>query len=97
VLTGFARVLRPGAPLLTAFQVGDGCVHLQQGYGHEISLHAWRRDPDGVGRLLAHAGLEVRVRVVREPEPPRERTRQAYPLAVRAAVPTSTPAERSRG
>jgi ubiquinone/menaquinone biosynthesis C-methylase UbiE len=85
VLAEVARVLRPGAPLLTAFQAGDECVHLRQAYGHEISLHAWRRDPDEVGALLARAGFEVRVRVVREPEPPRERTRQAYLLAVRTA------------
>jgi SAM-dependent methyltransferase len=85
VFAEFARVLRPGAPLLMAFQAGDERVHLQAGYGHPISLHAWRRDPDEIGMLLADAGLIVTARVLREPEPPHERTRQAYLLAVSRA------------
>jgi ubiquinone/menaquinone biosynthesis C-methylase UbiE len=84
VLAGFARVLRPGAPLLIAFQVGDERVRLQQGYGHQISLHAYRRDPDQVAQLLEQAGFAVRARVLREPEPPMEKDRQAYLLATRA-------------
>jgi SAM-dependent methyltransferase len=84
VFAEFARVLRPGAPLLMAFQAGDERVHLQQGYGHRVSLHAWRRNPDGVAELLHQAGFDVRVRVLREPEPPKEKSRQAYLLATRA-------------
>ena len=83
VFAEFARVLRPGAPLLMAFQVGAEVVHLQQGYGHQMSLHAWRRDPDAVAELLGTAGFEVRARVLREPEPPMEKARQAYLLATR--------------
>jgi hypothetical protein len=80
-----ARVLRPGAPLLTAFQAGDDePVHHQQGYGHEISLHGWRMDPDRVARQLTEAGFDVRARVLREPEQPLEKSRQAYLLATRA-------------
>jgi SAM-dependent methyltransferase len=82
VFAEFARVLRPGAPLLMAFQAGDERVHVQQGYGHPISLHAWRRDPDRIGELLEDAGFTVTTRVLREPEPPKERARQAYLLAV---------------
>ncbi|MCZ2820876.1 class I SAM-dependent methyltransferase [Modestobacter sp. VKM Ac-2977] len=80
-----ARVLRPGAPLLLAFQAGaDEPVHHRQGYGHEISLHGWRLDPDRVARQLADAGLGVRARVLREPDgSPYEKSRQAYLLAVR--------------
>ena len=79
-----ARVLRPGAPLLIAFQVGDDePVHHQQGYGHVISLHGWRMDPDRVTRQLTAAGFDVRARVLREPEPPLEKSRQAYLLATR--------------
>ena len=84
VLTEFARVLRPGAPLLMAFQAGDERVHLQQGYGHDISLHVHRTDPDRLAELLGGAGLPVQTRVLREPEPPREKTRQAYLLARRS-------------
>lgn len=81
-----ARVLRPSAPLLLAFQAGaDEPVHHRQGYGHEISLHGWRLDPDRVARQLADAGLDVRARVLREPDgSPYEKSRQAYLLAVRA-------------
>ena len=87
VLAEVARVLRPGAPLLLAFQAGaDEPVHHRQGYGHEISLHGWRLDPDRVERQLADAGVEVRARVLREPDPSvHEKSRQAYLLAVRAA------------
>ena len=78
-----ARVLRRGAPLLLAFQAGaDEHVHHRQGYGHAISLQGWRLDPDRVTRELTEAGFEVRARVVREPEPPLEKSRQAYLLAL---------------
>ena len=84
VCAEFARVLRPGAPLLMAFQVGDERVALLRPYGHEVFLHAYRRDPDQLCDLLTRAGFDVRARVLREPEPPNEKTRQAYLLAVRA-------------
>jgi ubiquinone/menaquinone biosynthesis C-methylase UbiE len=80
-----ARVLRPGARLLTAFQAADDVpVHHRQGYGHDISLHMWRMDPDRVARQLTEAGFDVRARVMREPEPTiYEKSPQAYLLAVR--------------
>ena len=85
VFAELARVLRPGALLLMAFQAAeDEPVHHRQGYGHEISLHMWRLDPDRVARQLAEAGLEVRTRVLREPEGQYERSPQCYLLAVRA-------------
>jgi hypothetical protein len=37
-----------------------------------------------VAALLGQAGLTVQTQVLREPQPPREKTRQAYLLAVRA-------------
>ncbi|WP_299957127.1 class I SAM-dependent methyltransferase [uncultured Modestobacter sp.] len=84
VFAELARVLRPGAPLLAAFQAADDePVHHRQGYGHTISLSAWRLDPDRVARQLAAAGLDVRARVLREPEGPYERSPQAHLLAVR--------------
>lgn len=84
VFAELARVLRPGAPLLTAFQAAaDEPVHHRQGYGHDISLRAWRLDPDRVARQLTEAGLDVRVRVLREPETQYERSPQAHLLAVR--------------
>ena len=87
VFAGFARALRPGAPLLMAFQArngpGDKRVQLPRPYGHDVSLHAYRRDPDQVCELLEQAGFAVQARVLREPEPPKEKTRQAYLLSTR--------------
>ena len=84
VFAELARVLRPGAPLLTAFQAADDVpVHHQQGYGHDISLHGWRMDPERVARQLTDVGFDVRLRVLREPETAHEKSPQAYLLAVR--------------
>jgi SAM-dependent methyltransferase len=40
VFAEFHRVLGPGGHLLLAFQVGDERVHLEQAYGHPVSLDA---------------------------------------------------------
>lgn len=46
VLSGFRRVLRPGAPLLIGFHVGDGSKLKTQGYGgHPMKVHVHRRRP----------------------------------------------------
>jgi SAM-dependent methyltransferase len=74
------RVLAPGGHLLAAFQAGDERVHLEQAYGHLISLDAYRLSPDHITNLLSQAGLPVHASVLREPHEP-EKTRQAYLLA----------------
>jgi SAM-dependent methyltransferase len=79
----FHRTLAPGGRLLVAFQAGDECVRLEQAYGHEIALDAYRLPPDRVAGLLGRAGLAVHARLLREPGP-RERTPQAYLLARKA-------------
>jgi SAM-dependent methyltransferase len=77
-----ARVLVPGGRLLLAFQVGDEVRHIEQGYGHDgLSLDAYRLRPELVERLLVGAGFTVESRLVREPEPPHEKTSQAYLVA----------------
>jgi hypothetical protein len=69
-----------------AFQVGDGAVHhLEQGYGHAISLDVYRLSPEHVVELLGAAGFVVHARLIREPEAP-EKVRQAYLLAVKPAT-----------
>jgi len=80
VFTEFARVLRPGGHLLLAFQAGDDLVHLEQAYGHVVSLDAYRLDPGRIVALLERAGFDVHAHLLRAPEPP-ERTRQAFLLA----------------
>ena len=72
-----------GAPLLLAFQAGDGGEqHLARAYGHDVDLPVFRHDPDVVVGCLARAGLAVRSTTVRAPELP-ERTAQVYVAAVR--------------
>ena len=77
------RVLASGGRLLLAFQAGDERVHLEQAYGHEISLDAYRLPPDHVAGLVSAAGFTVEARLVRAPTGV-EKTPQAYLLAHRS-------------
>jgi SAM-dependent methyltransferase len=86
LFTEFYRVLAPGGQLLLAFQAGDECLHLEHGYGHRVSLDAYRLPPDRIADLLRRAGLDVRAELVREPDGP-EKTRQAYLLARKPGAP----------
>ena len=67
VFEEFRRVLVPGGGLVLAFQIGDEVRHLQRGYGHDISLHSWRRPLDTVAELLQDSGFEVTTRVESQP------------------------------
>ena len=80
VLAKFSRVLVPGGQLLLAFQVGNECRHLEQGYGHAISLDAYRMQPDQLAHQLESVGVHVHARVVRDPDD-LESLPQAYLLA----------------
>ncbi|MFH8350394.1 class I SAM-dependent DNA methyltransferase [Streptomyces sp. NPDC018045] len=79
----FHRVLAPGGHLLTAFQVGDEPLRLEEAFGQQISLDFHRRQPDLMATLLDRAGLPVRARLVREPDEGEfaERTAQAFLVA----------------
>jgi hypothetical protein len=55
-------------------------VHVSHGYGHDVSIDAYRRRPELVADLLERAGFVVDATLVREPEP-REKTPQAYLMA----------------
>ena len=83
VFAQFARVLEPGGLLLLAFQVGDEPRHLEHGYGHEISLDAWRLRPDAVIALATDAGFTLHTRIEREPES-LEKTPQGYLLLTKS-------------
>lgn len=61
------RVLRPGGHALLAFQVGDDTLHLDEAFGHEVSLHFHRLQPDAVVALLDDAGFDLTARLVRAP------------------------------
>jgi SAM-dependent methyltransferase len=60
-----ARVLRPGGVLALAFQMGDERLRISRGYGHEVSLDAYRLRPEAVAGSMAEAGLVVEARLVR--------------------------------
>jgi protein-tyrosine phosphatase len=88
VFAGFRRVLAPGAPVLLAFQTGDDVRVLK-----DITFH--RRSPEAVTALLADAGLDLVLRVVREPvELPSqvEQVPQAYLVARRPSEDGAQPA-----
>jgi ubiquinone/menaquinone biosynthesis C-methylase UbiE len=68
VIGEFHRVLRPGGYVLLAFQVGDDTMHLDEAFGHEVSLDFHRLQPDGVAALLDDAGFDVTARLVRAPD-----------------------------
>ncbi|MFE4799500.1 class I SAM-dependent methyltransferase [Streptomyces sp. NPDC056708] len=74
------RVLAPGGHMLLAFKVGDQRRHLDQAYGHELSLDVYWMSPDRVADLMSEAGLVLDARMIREPdesEKPRQ-GRQAF-------------------
>jgi SAM-dependent methyltransferase len=81
VLTEFHRVLIPGAPLMLAFQVGEGPEHFAEAWGHEVDLTIHRRRPETVTEMLTEAGFHVFVTAVHELAGPQPRKRGAYLIA----------------
>ncbi|CAM5510101.1 MULTISPECIES: class I SAM-dependent methyltransferase [Streptomyces] len=81
-----ARVLRPGAPVLLAFQSGDsaGRMRLSERFGRDVDLTYHWRTPEAVAAALAEAGLRVTARTLREPVG-EERRPRAFLLAERPA------------
>ncbi|WP_329437179.1 MULTISPECIES: class I SAM-dependent methyltransferase [unclassified Streptomyces] len=60
VLTHFRRVLRPGAPLLLSFHVGDESTWKTEGYGgHPMRVYVHRRQHDRMIEWLGEAGFAV--------------------------------------
>jgi SAM-dependent methyltransferase len=60
VLTHFRRVLRPGAPLLLSFHVGNEARLKTQGYGgHPMKVYVHRRQADQMADWLYDAGFSV--------------------------------------
>lgn len=82
-IEGLARSLRPGGWALLAFQTDSQLTHYDEAWGHAVDLDFHRHAVEDVCALLEQAGLGVMTRVVREPEPGREQTRQGYVLATR--------------
>lgn len=80
------RVLRPGAPLLLSFHVGEQVVHVDEMFGRRASVDFLFHPVDRVEDALRSAGLEVVEVIVREPYPEVEHpSRRAYLFARRPA------------
>ncbi len=76
------RVLGPGAALLVAFQAGHGeVVHRSDVLGRPVSITNYRHSPGDVAEALSAAGFQVTAQVLREPDPPRDSTQQAFLFA----------------
>ncbi|GIF38459.1 class I SAM-dependent DNA methyltransferase [Actinoplanes xinjiangensis] len=78
----FHRVLRPGAPLLLAFQAGDEPKHFTHAWDHDVDLTIHRRRPETVTGLLAEAGFRTVMTSLYEP-PSKPGRQYAYVIAHR--------------
>lgn len=78
------RVLKPGGILLAAFHIGDDTVHLDEWWGHEVSVDFHFLQPGRMRVWLETAGFEVEEVVERDPYPDIEHpSRRAYMFARR--------------
>ena len=69
VFAQFARVLRPGCPVLVGFHVGDETRHTSEGYsGRPIDVESYRRRPDQIARWLRDAGFTIEAELVMRPD-----------------------------
>lgn len=85
VAAEFARVARPGAPILLGFQSGEGeRVVRTTSYGHDVPLTYYRHRISDVSEALVNAGLTLHATVERQPARSHESTPQAFLLAQRA-------------
>lgn len=83
-----ARVLRPGAPLLLSFHVGDETVHVDELFGVRASVDFRFHPVERVEDALRGAGLAEVEPIVRDPYPEVEHpTRRAYVFARKPRVP----------
>ena len=76
------RVLKPGGVLLIAVHVGDEDIHLEEFWGHPVSLDFRFFQLDEVERATSAVGFEIDVALVRPPYASVERENpRAYVLA----------------
>jgi SAM-dependent methyltransferase len=96
VFAEFHRVLSPGGHVLLVFQVGDERLHVEQAFGHAVSVDAYRLSPDRVTELLGAAGLPVIATLLREPDET-EKVPQANLLARKTRETEAGPARVTAG
>ncbi len=69
VFAEFRRVLRPAAPLLVGFHVGDEVDHTTEGYsGGAINVDSYRRPPTKVARWLRETGFTIEAQLLMDPD-----------------------------
>lgn len=80
------RVLRPGGVLLLAFHIGEQVVHMEELWGHAVSVDFTFFQPEEMEGYLREAGFTVESTNEREPYPEVEyQGRRAYILARKPA------------
>ena len=81
-LAEMKRVLRPGGLLLLSFHVGHETVHLDEWWGHPVSVDFQFFRPEEMADFLRTAGFEIEEILEREPYPQVEhQSRRAYVFA----------------
>ncbi len=84
VLAEFWRVLRPGGPLVVAFQSGQGeRVDRETAYGHALPITYFRHRVEDVVDFALAAGFRVYASVQRNAALPHETTPQGFILVLR--------------
>jgi SAM-dependent methyltransferase len=75
------RVMRPGAPLLLSYHVGEQVVHVDEMLGRPASLDFLFHPVDDVEAALREAGFDGVETIVRDPYPEEHPSRRAYVFA----------------
>lgn len=84
VFDEFARAVRPGAPIVVAFQAGAGeRLDRTSAYGHAVPITYYLHSVEVVTEALAAAGFTLDATVKRQPSQSHETTPQAFLLARR--------------
>ena len=79
------RALQPGGLLLVSFHIGDETVHLDEWWGHAVSVDFFFLRSDEMVGYLTSAGFEIEEVIEREPYPAVEhQSRRSYIFARRA-------------
>lgn len=79
------RVMRPGAPLLMAYHVGEEVVHVDEMFGRRASVDFLFHRAADVEAALRDAGFGDVETIVRDPYPEEHPSRRAYVLARKAS------------
>ncbi|MFJ4848278.1 class I SAM-dependent methyltransferase [Streptomyces sp. NPDC088733] len=78
------RVLRPAAPLLVAFHLGDEVRHMARWWDHDVDVDFHFLDAADVRAAMEATGFTVRAALERTHYPHEAASRRAYVLARRA-------------